>query len=48
MIPKAKMEALEKEPPAKVSKRLNKPFFALSRSSLFGSIPGSGTWEPTL
>ncbi|MEY3178377.1 MAG: hypothetical protein RJB42_618 [Bacteroidota bacterium] len=46
MIPNAKIEALENEPPAKVSKRPKRPFLALSRSSLLGSIPGRETCEP--
>ncbi len=46
IIPKAKMDALENEPPANVSKSPNRPFFALSRSNLLGSIPGRETCEP--
>jgi hypothetical protein len=46
MIPSAKIEAFEKEPPANVSNKPSKPDLALCKSSLFGSIPGRATWAP--
>ena len=46
MIPNAKMDAFVNDPPANVSKIPSKPFFALVRSSLFGSIPGRETCAP--
>jgi len=43
MIPNAKIDALEKDPPANVSNKPSKPFLALCRSNLLGSIPGKAT-----